>query len=99
MKISDRELRGRAVIAADGRVIGRVSGLTLDSDGLGLGTLEIEVRREAEEALGVEHKVFSASKIEVPFGSVQSIGDTVVLAVPLDALRKTPMPTAQPAPA
>ena len=99
MKISDRDLRGRAVIAADGRVIGKVSGITLESDGPGLGTMEVEVRREVENELGVEHHTFSASKIEVPFTEVQSIGETVVLSIPVDALRKTPMPLAPQSPA
>lgn len=91
MKISDRELIGRAVIAADGRVIGKVSGITIDTDGPTLGTLEIELRKPLEDELGVEHHMLRASKIEVSFGEIQSIGETVVLAVPVEALRKPTM--------
>ncbi len=99
MKISDEDLRGRAVIAADGRVIGKVSGISIDSDGPGLGTIEVDVRKELENELGVEHRVFHSAKIEVPFSEVQSIGDTVVLAIPVEALRSVApavAPNAQP---
>jgi len=88
MKISDRDLRGRAVIAADGRVIGKVDGITIDSEGPGLGCLQVEVRRDHENDLGVEHHTFRASRIEIPFAEVQSIGETIVLAIPVVALRK-----------
>jgi sporulation protein YlmC with PRC-barrel domain len=100
MKIFDRELLGRAVIAADGRVIGKVAGISIETEGTSLTSLEIELRRPLEEELGVEHHLFRASKIEVPFAEVQSIGDTVVLSIPFEALQKTSMRAhAHPSPA
>jgi sporulation protein YlmC with PRC-barrel domain len=96
MRISDQDLRGRTVIGADGRAIGEVAGLTLDtidSDRPSLATLQVALRREMEDALGIEHRRFRPATIEIPFANVQSIGDAVVLSIPVDGLPSLLRPT------
>ena len=89
MRLSDENLRGRSVIAADGKVIGQVSGFFIDSDGWSLDALEVALRKESADQIGASRSMFRAASIEIPVRMVQSIGETVVLAVPVDDLRKS----------
>jgi sporulation protein YlmC with PRC-barrel domain len=99
MRISDQALRGRTVIGADGRALGEVAGITIeagDSERPHLETIQIKLRREIEDELGVEHRRLRAATIEVPFASVQSIGDAVVLSISVPTLRTMVGPEEQP---
>lgn len=87
MRLSDASLRGRTVIAADGQVVGEVSGLFLDSETWNIDALQIELRKETADQLGAVRSMFRAGSLEVPIRMVQSVGTTVVLSVPSDDLR------------
>ncbi len=72
-------LRGRAVIDAQGTVIGEIDDLVVDTDAWKLDALRVKLRRDVADAIGVHRSAFRAASIEVPASAVQSIGETVVL--------------------
>ncbi len=95
MRISDENLRGRTIIAADGQVIGEIVALFIDSDAWRVASLQVKLRNDIADQLGADRTVFHAGALEIPVRMIQSAGDTVVLSVPVDALRKV-LPNEQP---
>jgi sporulation protein YlmC with PRC-barrel domain len=88
MRLSDENLRGRTVIAADGQAIGEIAALFLDSDAWRIESLSIKLRKEVADQLGATRGIFHAATLELPVGMVQSVGDAVVLSVEADELRQ-----------
>lgn len=88
MRLSDENLRGRTVIAADGQAVGEVAALFLDSDAWAIQSLQVKLVKEIAERLGASRTVFHAATVEVPVRLIQSVGDAVVLSVPVDGLRQ-----------
>jgi sporulation protein YlmC with PRC-barrel domain len=88
MRLSDEKLRGRAVISADGHVIGRVVSLEVEISSWLVEAIGVELRRDIAERIGTRRSLFRAAAIEIPVKLIQSVGDTVVLSVALDALRR-----------
>ncbi len=87
MRLSDDNLRGRTVIAADGQAVGEISALFLDSDGWRVESLQVKLRNEIADQLGAARSIFHGATLEVPVRIVQSVGDAVVLSVPSQELR------------
>lgn len=56
------------------------------------------MRKDLAERLGVQHGMFQKGLVEIPADEIQSIGETIVLSVPLASLRTVPPepPAAQP---
>lgn len=88
MRLSDENLRGRTVIAADGRAVGEIAALFLDSDAWSVESLRVKLRKEIADQLGASRTMFHAGTVEIPIRLIQSVADAVVLAVPVDALRE-----------
>jgi sporulation protein YlmC with PRC-barrel domain len=88
MRLSDETLRGRTVIAADGQAIGEVAALFLDSDAWRVESLQIKLRKEVADQLGATRGMFHAGTLELPVRMVQSVGDAIVLSVPVLELRQ-----------
>lgn len=98
MRLSDENLRGRTVIGADGHAVGEVSALFLDSETLRVEALQVRLRKDVADQLGAARGLFHAGTLEIPTRLVQSVGDAVVLSVPVDALRQALPASGQPAP-
>jgi sporulation protein YlmC with PRC-barrel domain len=88
MRISDVELRGRTVIGADGQAVGDVVSMSLDSERWNVEALQVALRRQIAERLGATRSIFHRGAIEIPVRFIQSVGDAVVLSVPVDGLRE-----------
>ena len=88
MRLSDENLRGRTVIAADGQAIGEVAALFLDSDAWRVESLQIKLRNEVADQLGATRGMFHAGTLELPVRMVQSVGDAIVLLVSALELRQ-----------
>src|SRR5438067_208739 len=88
MRLSDENLRGRTVIAADGQAIGEVAALFLDSEAWGIQSLQVRLRKEIADRIGASRNLFHAGTVEIPIRLIQSVGDAVVLSVPVDGLRQ-----------
>jgi sporulation protein YlmC with PRC-barrel domain len=97
MRLSDENLRGRTVIGADGQAVGEVAALFLDSDAWGIQSLQVKLRKEIADHLGAARTVFHAGTVEIPIRLIQSVGDAVVLSVPVDGLRQVLPQENQPA--
>jgi sporulation protein YlmC with PRC-barrel domain len=96
MRLSDENLRGRTIIAADGQVVGEVGALFLDSDAWRVESLQASLRKDVADQLGAHRSVFRAGALEIPVRMVQSVGPTVVLSVAVEGLRAVlPSETAQ----
>ena len=88
VRLSDETIRGKTVVGSDGQVIGEVSALFLNSEAWRIESLQVKLRRQTADHIGASHGIFHAGSIEIPVGSVQSVGDAVVLSVAVDDLRQ-----------
>ena len=90
MQISDEQLRGRTVIAADGQAVGEVAALFFDTSTWTIISIQIKLSKTAAEQLGATRSLLHAATTEIPVRLVQSVGDTVLLSVPTLGLRPAP---------
>jgi sporulation protein YlmC with PRC-barrel domain len=88
MRLSDENLRGRTVIAADGQAIGEIAALFLDSAAWRVESVQIKLRNEVADQLGATRGLFHAGTLEMPVSMIQSVGDAVVLSVSTQELRQ-----------
>jgi sporulation protein YlmC with PRC-barrel domain len=94
LRLTDENLRGRTVIAADGVVIGELAILFVESDSWRVEALQVKRRKDVADRLGADRGVFHAGTVEIPVRLIQSVGDAVLLSVAVDALREVlPDPT------
>ena len=80
MRISEEDLKGTTVIAADGQAIGRIVSLCLDSETWRVDAVQVTLRRSTAERLGAAQSIFQRGAIEIPVRLIQSVGDAVVLS-------------------
>ena len=88
MRLSDENLRGRTVIAADGQVVGEITALFLESDSWRVESLQAKLGKDIADEIGAERDIFHAGTLEIPVRLIQSVGDTVVLGVSVQGLRE-----------
>lgn len=88
MRLSDENLRGLPVIGADGRAIGDVAALFLDSDSWRVESLRVTLQKDIADQLGASRTMFHAGTVEIPIRLIQSVGDALVLSVPVDGFRE-----------
>jgi sporulation protein YlmC with PRC-barrel domain len=88
MQVSDDHFRGRAVIAADGRAIGEVAALLIDTSAWTIVALRVKLTKETAEQIGAARGILRAATLELPVRMVQSVGDAVLLSVPVPELRQ-----------
>lgn len=87
MRMSDQHFHGRTIIAADGLVVGEVDAVYLDCEAWRVLTLQVMLRKDVADRLGAHRSAFRAGSVEIPVEMVQSVGDTIVLSVPVDDLQ------------
>lgn len=87
MRLADDNLRGRSIIGADGQVIGEINGLFLDSDSWRVESLQVKLGKDIADRIGADRSIFHAGVLQIPVRMIQSVGDAVVLSVPVDGLR------------
>jgi len=87
MRLSDRTLEGRAVISADGNVIGSVTELFI-SAAWHVEAIRIDLRKEIADRIGADRTLFHRGTIELPIKFVQSVGDAVVLVIDVEQLHE-----------
>jgi len=88
MRLSDESLRGRTVIGADGQAIGEVAAIFLDSEAWVVESVRVKLRNGIADRLGAARTIFSAGTVEIPVRLIQSVGDAIVLAIPVEGLRQ-----------
>ena len=82
MQVSDEQVRGRTVVAADGQVVGEVTSLFLDTSTWSVGGLQIKLNKAVAEKLGISGSLLRAATLDLPIRLVKSVGDAVLLSVP-----------------
>ncbi|MBA3502818.1 MAG: PRC-barrel domain containing protein [Myxococcota bacterium] len=87
MRITDDNMHGRVVLSSDGLAIGEVEKLYFHGGQFAIDSLEIKVRKEIAEKLGLKHSTFHPATMEIPVGFVQSVGDVVILTAKLEELQ------------
>jgi sporulation protein YlmC with PRC-barrel domain len=92
MKLTDESFRGRVVLSSDGVAIGEIVHLIVDPAGWCVRSLEVRLRKDAAERVGVPRSLFHGATLEISTDLVQSAGDAVILSVPADELRQPPPP-------
>jgi hypothetical protein len=50
----------------------------------------VELRKEVADRLGAKRSLFRAGELELSVTLIQSVGDAVILSVPVDELRDIP---------
>ena len=73
--------------------------LVFESEGWRVEALHIKLVRDIADKIGAPRSVFHAGALEIPVRIVQSVGDSVVLSVPVGDLRKVLPGEAERAPA
>ncbi len=84
MKFS--ELSGKDVISQDGREIGQVSDIALDSSSWRIDTLVVKLERELLEAFHMKKPLIGTQTIQIPTSHVSGVGDKVILHKKLEEL-------------
>jgi sporulation protein YlmC with PRC-barrel domain len=88
LQLFDTDLHGRTVIGSDGLAIGELSACFIDSETWRVASLQVKLRRDVADRLGAGRNLFHAAAVEIPIRLVQSVGDAILLAVPVDELRQ-----------
>lgn len=88
MLYSDQTIRGKIVIAGDGQVVGEIQSLCFDSVSWKVESFTIRLRKDTADQLGAHRSVFQAGEFELPIVLIQSVGETVILSVGVQELRK-----------
>jgi sporulation protein YlmC with PRC-barrel domain len=88
MQVSDEHFRGRGVIAADGQAIGEVAELLIDTASWTIISLQIKLQKAVAEQIGATRSLLRAATVDVPVRMVQSVGDAVLLSVPMLELKQ-----------
>lgn len=85
-RIKFSELSGKDVISQDGREIGQVSDIALDSSSWRIDTLVVKLERDLLEAFHMKKPVFGTQTIQIPTSHVSGVGDKVILLKKLEEL-------------
>jgi sporulation protein YlmC with PRC-barrel domain len=88
MRLSDKSLRGRTVISADGNAIGTLVELFISSSDWRVESIRIELQKDIADRIGASRTLLHRGTIELPVSLIQSVGDAVVLSVEVAKLRE-----------
>ncbi len=88
MRLSDENLRGRTIIAADGQVVGEITALFFESDAWRVESLQAKLGKDIADQIGADRSMFHAGTLEIPVRMIQSVSDTVLLSVSAHGLRE-----------
>jgi sporulation protein YlmC with PRC-barrel domain len=99
MRQTEASFRNRLVLSSDGVAIGRISQLFLDSTKWRISSFELKLTKEMAKRLNVpEPGMFRSATLEIPSELVASMGDAVILNVPVSGLPRPMTPQRQPQP-
>lgn len=90
MHIRFDEIPGRAVLDANGRVIGRVKAALVDGETWLIDTLRIRISRHAAAEMDMAWSFWRRPKMDVPTGLIHAASDAIILRVSLAELRESP---------
>jgi sporulation protein YlmC with PRC-barrel domain len=77
--MSDKQLRDKHVVTADGHLIGTLEELIINTETRAIVAIGVRLRRDSLEALGLEKPWIRRPEIKVPVREISGISDQVVL--------------------
>ena len=80
------------MISADGKAIGSIAELFIDSVKWCVESIRIELRNDVADRVAANRTLFRRGTIELPVSFIQSVSDTVVLSVDVEKLREAHRP-------
>jgi len=83
----EEALRGKAVLSSDGVVIGEISRLFIDPADWRVRSIEVRLRKESADRVGIHRSLFHAATVEIPTQQIQSFEDALILSIPVGDLR------------
>jgi sporulation protein YlmC with PRC-barrel domain len=86
------EIKGRTVIDGEGRAIGEVVAVFIDTESWSIDRLRVKVRRDVAKDLELEHRALRGSFLDLPTAILQAATDTILLRVPIRELVAPPSP-------
>ncbi len=87
--VSSRELRGKMVVAQDGRHVGEVDAVEVSTDAWKVLGLHVKVRREVLEDMHLKRPMMGTQTVLVAPDQVSGLGDVVVLTSGLAEVQHT----------
>ncbi len=96
MILSDEDLKGKSVVAKDGRTVGKVEGCQLDFDLWRVVSIRVRVARAMVGPLGLKKPLLGSATLDVRVDSVEGVADVVVLRLTVEELRNA-QPRVEPA--
>jgi sporulation protein YlmC with PRC-barrel domain len=94
----EEALHGKAVLSSDGVVIGEISRLFIDSTDWRVRSIEVRLRKEPADRVGIHRSLFHPATIEISAQQIQSFEDALILSIPLGELRPAALVVEAPAP-
>lgn len=76
------------MLSGDGVKLGEVTHLMVDPLNFRIAALEVRLHKDVADRAHVAHGLLRGPSIHVPTDRIQSIGDAIILAISLDALRE-----------
>lgn len=80
------DIEGKKVFAQQGREVGVVQGLDVSLDDFAVRSVEIKIRRESLEDMGMKVPMMGTKTMHLDVEHISAIGDTVLLSVSIDQL-------------
>lgn len=90
--VAASEIQGLTVIGAGGDVIGEAAMVCIDTQSWHVQSVRVKLRKEVADQMGAERSLFKAGSLEIPVSMIQSVGDTVLLSVPVGSLHQLLQP-------
>lgn len=97
MHCLEETLRERTVIGADGQVLGVVGGLFVDTETWSVPAVQVKLKGEIADRLGASRSLLHTATVAVPARFIQSVGDTLVLSLGVEALHQALLAETEPA--
>ncbi len=94
MRLSDKTLHDRTVISADGKAIGSITEIYIDTSDWRVESIRIELRKDIADRIGASRTIFHRGTLELPATFIQSVSDAIVLSLGVDQLREAHRPPA-----
>lgn len=87
--MSSRDARGKKVWSQDGREVGELDGLEIAPDEWVIRGVDIKVRREVLEEMGLKKPLMGTQTVRIAPDEVSGISDAVILKSPLASIAHT----------
>lgn len=79
MRLTYDQLRKRKVMTSDGKEIGDVVGLEIDTESLRVTAVQVKVHKEMVKEIGAKKPLIGRAELKLAISKISGIGDAVIL--------------------